>query len=249
MRYKALMLDLDGTTVPNRRDGMPSKKVTDAILKASKVLHVGLASSRPVFLMRDIVDYLNLSGPSIANGGAQVIDFSLKKTYYRQPIESKDILPVYKIAQRFKVSLIADSDYEEIKIIGDTPSEDILGMFISAVDSSTIEKLCKEIDLIPTLSSHITPSWTHDKFNLSISHIRATKQHGIFEVSKILKINTREIIGVGDGGNDLPLLMACGLKVAMGNAAEDIKQIADYIAPSIDEDGVADVIEKFIIKA
>jgi hydroxymethylpyrimidine pyrophosphatase-like HAD family hydrolase len=55
------------------------------------------------------------------------------------------------------------------------------------------------------------------------------------------------MIGVGDGYNDFPLLEACGLKVAMGNALEDLKGIADYIAPSVDEDGVANVIEKFIL--
>ncbi|HXS15232.1 MAG TPA: HAD hydrolase family protein, partial [Candidatus Saccharimonadales bacterium] len=62
-------------------------------------------------------------------------------------------------------------------------------------------------------------------------------------------ISTEEIIGIGDGHNDFPLLMACGLKVAMGNAVDDLKAIADYIAPSVDEDGVADVIEKFILNA
>lgn len=41
--------------------------------------------------------------------------------------------------------------------------------------------------------------------------------------------------------------MACGLKVAMGSAVEDLKAIADYIAPSVDEDGVVDVIQKFIL--
>lgn len=41
--------------------------------------------------------------------------------------------------------------------------------------------------------------------------------------------------------------MACGLKVAMGNATEDLKAIADYIAPSVDDDGVVDVIAKFIL--
>ena len=62
-----------------------------------------------------------------------------------------------------------------------------------------------------------------------------------------VRIEQYEIIGVGDGYNDFPLLMACGLKVAMGNATEDLKEIADYIAPTVDEDGVADVIEKFVL--
>lgn len=41
--------------------------------------------------------------------------------------------------------------------------------------------------------------------------------------------------------------MACGLRVAMGNAVDDLKAIADYIAPSVDDDGLAEVIEKFIL--
>ena len=63
----------------------------------------------------------------------------------------------------------------------------------------------------------------------------------------MLNIKTDEIIGIGDGYNDFPLLMACGLKVAMGNAVEELKAIADYIAPSVEEDGVVDVINKFVV--
>ena len=68
-------------------------------------------------------------------------------------------------------------------------------------------------------------------------------------VANLLKIKTTEIIGVGDGYNDFPMLLACGLKVAMDNANDDLKAIADYIAPSVDDDGVADVIEKYILNA
>jgi len=66
-------------------------------------------------------------------------------------------------------------------------------------------------------------------------------------VAEILGIKTDEIIAVGDGYNDFPFLMACGLKVAMGNAVPELKAIADYIAPSVDEDGIVDVIERFIL--
>ena len=46
----------------------------------------------------------------------------------------------------------------------------------------------------------------------------------------------------------MPLLMACGLKVAMGNGVPELKEIADYVAPSVDEDGISDVIEKFVLR-
>ena len=59
-------------------------------------------------------------------------------------------------------------------------------------------------------------------------------------------IETHEIISIGDSYNDFPLLMASGLRVAMGNAFSDLKEIAHYIAPSVQQDGVADVIQKFV---
>lgn len=246
-RYKALMIDVDGTLVPNEREGMPSEKVVAAIAEASKLLRVGIATSRPIFLVQHIIDHLKLSGPSIINGGGQVIDIGSKKVFYREPIEKKDVSKTHQITKRHNVLLRLDTDEEEIPATDKLDTGDILGMFIPALDLLSVEKLRKEIDATPTLSTHVAPSWTKGKWTISVSHAKATKQHAIFEIAKVLGITTDEIIGVGDGGNDFPLLMACGFKVAMGNAVPDLKAIADYIAPSVEEDGVADVIQKFVL--
>jgi hydroxymethylpyrimidine pyrophosphatase-like HAD family hydrolase len=114
--------------------------------------------------------------------------------------------------------------------------------------SPDLEKIIlDEFSSIPTLATHKIPHPENNKIFIDITHARATKQLGVFELAKILDIETHEIIGVGDGHNDFPMLMACGLKVAMGNAVDDLKAIADYIAPTVDNDGVADVIEKFVL--
>ena len=83
--------------------------------------------------------------------------------------------------------------------------------------------------------------------SIHVTGSEASKLHGIVEVARILNIKTEEIIGVGDGYNDFPLLLACGLKVAMGNAIPELKAIADFIAPTVEEDGVAVVLEKFVL--
>jgi hypothetical protein len=82
--------------------------------------------------------------------------------------------------------------------------------------------------------------------SINITDALASKLHGVVEVARMLHIKTEDIIGVGDGYVDFPLLMACGLKIAMGNAVPELKAIADFIAPTVDEDGVAVVIDKFI---
>jgi hydroxymethylpyrimidine pyrophosphatase-like HAD family hydrolase len=53
---------------------------------------------------------------------------------------------------------------------------------------------------------------------------------------------------VGDSDNDIPMLQAAGLGVAMGNANERVKAVADWIAPSLDEDGVAATIQQWVLQ-
>jgi len=80
-----------------------------------------------------------------------------------------------------------------------------------------------------------------------ISSGEATKQHAVLKFAELVKISTKEIIGVGDHYNDFPLLIACGFKVAMGNAVPELKEIADYVAPTVEEDGLALVLNKFML--
>lgn len=247
-KYKALILDVDGTIVPNKKDGMPSENVAKAITKASKKIHVGIATSRPLFLLTHILKHLKLSGPTIINGGAQIIDFPSQKIIYEQTINKKNALEICKILKEMKVKFFIQDNGKDTPFSNSYISNKPFNIVVYGVKKSiTIDNINKKISNIPSIVSHMVASWTPGEFCLVIGPASATKQHAILQIAKILKIKTHEIIGVGDGYNDFPLLMACGLKVAMGNAVKDLKEIADYIAPSVDEDGVADVIEKFVL--
>lgn len=247
MQYKALMLDLDGTVIPNRKDGMPSIKVAQAINKAAKLLHVGIATSRPYFIAAHILDRLQLSGPSILHGGAQIMDATSRQIIRQKFIQKEDVQAIYQITKKFKLKVEIDLETKSIAMPIDWQSRDLLGAFVADVNLDVIDRFVLELSQISSLAAHKIPGWKKGTIGVSISHALATKQHGILEVAKLLNIQPQEIIGVGDGYNDFPLLMACGLKVAMGNAVDEIKAIADYIAPSVEDDGVAKVIEKFIL--
>ena len=246
-KYKALIVDVDGTLIPNKRDGMPSQRVTEAIAKASKLIHIGVATSRPYFMLSHIFDHLKLSGPSIINGGAQIIDSKSQKSLWGKTIDAQDFHTVKRILKDINISFfVRDGDKDITDLTTYTPRK----LFcIGALELSpkTANYVIDKVSHIPTIAVHKVPDWKKGKYSIIISHVYATKQHGILEIAKILDINIHEIIAVGDGGNDMPLLMACGLKVAMGNAVGDLKAIADYIAPPVEEDGVADVIEKFVL--
>lgn len=247
-KYKALMLDLDGTTIPNDLYGRPSERVKEAITKAQKKIHIGVATSRPYFHLNGLTDELKLSGPSIIHGGAQVMNFTTGKIYLELPIAKEDMQKLFIIAKQMNLPLLVDGEKDSEPATEENTNQPKLGAIVFGIKSEKkADAFCKALLDIPHVSTHKIVSWKKGCIDVGISHANATKQHAILEIAKILGIETHEIIGVGDGYNDFPLLMACGLKVAMGNAVPELKAIADYVAPSVDDDGVAAIIEKFVL--
>lgn len=247
MKYKALIVDIDGTLAPSKEKTLPSKKVRDAIFKAKDHIHIGIATGRPLFLIEDIVKHLDLSGPSIINDGAMVIDLNTRTLLYERLIPEKELFDAITILKKYDIPFSVHDDHKDILHDHTYRMNRPVSIFTYGVELDRAHSAFEELTNIPTI--HVTKyvSWHNGLTGILVSHTEATKQHGIFEAAKALNISTSEIIGVGDGYNDFPLLMACGLKVAMGNAVDDLKAIADYIAPDVKDDGVADVIEKFVL--
>lgn len=247
MQYKALICDVDGTLIPNRENAVLSEKVKQAIAKASKRIYVGLATTRSLFLLPHIVRELQLSGPSVINAGAEIVDLSTEKIFIEHLLPKEVLAFLLQRLECFDLAIRLDDGKREMPYDRTKTYERIMKVFTTAVSEEVTARLIAETQHITKIVSHKVPSWDGGKFDVFFTNSQATKQHGILEVAKLLGISTNEIIGIGDGHNDFPFLMACGLKVAMGNAVEDLKAIADYVAPSAEEDGVADVIQKFVL--
>lgn len=247
-KYKALLFDVDGTLIENKRDGFPTKRVTEAVNKASSLIHIGVASSRPLFMLSHIFEHLKLSGPSIINGGSQIVDIGTKKILWEKVIGKDDFYLVREILNKEKINFFVHDNDKDYNYNSSYILKKPLNFGVFELEEKLADYLIGKLTKIPNIAAHKVPAWVEKKVNIIVSHGLATKQHAILEVAKILNIETRDIIGVGDGDNDFPLLMACGLKVAMGNATKNLKEIADYIAPTVEEDGVAHIIEKFILK-
>lgn len=83
---------------------------------------------------------------------------------------------------------------------------------------------------------------------LEILPIGASKGAGVRLVLEKMGISPERCLALGDGENDVEMLRLCGLSVAMGNAVSKTKDVADVIAPSNDEHGVAYAIEKYVLQ-
>lgn len=247
-QYKALMIDVDGTLIPNKQDGLPSERVKAAIKRANQYIHIGVATSRSVSELKNIFDQVNFSGPSITSTGAQIIDPQTKKILKEHLLNKEDFPLILKILQKHQVEILINENGIVQPLTDSYRPYKLFNLVAVEIDPAIADEITTELSRVSTISIHRTVAWVPGKNDLIIAHAQVSKQHGILEVAQILGIETSEIIGIGDGYNDFPLLMACGLKVAMGNAVPQLKEIADYIAPDVKHDGVADVIEKFVLQ-
>jgi len=110
---------------------------------------------------------------------------------------------------------------------------------ISSKKISALKQEMHELKDIEVVSS--------SKYNIEITAKFVSKGKAVEALANYYKIRREEIITIGDSENDLSMIEYGGLGVAMGNAKDEIKRRADYITDTNDNDGVAKVINKFIL--
>lgn len=248
MKYRALILDLDGTVIPSGLDSVPSLAVTDAIAKAKNKIHICIATGRPLFLAKPIIDHLELSGPCVLNNGTQIYDPQGNEILKEYPLKRSSLPKILDVFRRHKKDIRVFDGKKDLNLNPRAYPDIVFSVYLSSVTAKVADKITDELGLISGITVHKMESWEKKgDHSLEVTSDQATKLHGIVEVTKILNVKKEEVIGVGDSYNDFPLLMASGLKIAMGNAISDLKAIADFIAPPVEEDGVATVIEKFVL--
>ncbi|MCL5676272.1 MAG: Cof-type HAD-IIB family hydrolase [Patescibacteria group bacterium] len=268
--YKALILDVDGTLIGHEYTISP--RVKNAIFSVKDKVPVSLCTGRCFDRIHKYVNELELTSMQMCDDGGEIYDPLNHKPVYQKIIDLKTakeiILEIKKNKWHYVVSY--NSEYYV-----DKPymSEEILRKYKFAVEKEmpnlnnvknpkftkititgvTSERQKKVEEVLQPFSEkvhfiaaayglkRVTPFYAVD-----ITEKSATKLTVLEEYARLNNIDLSQTIVIGDGYNDFPLLMAGGLKVAMGNAPDDLKKIADYVAPSVEQDGVAEVIEKFL---
>lgn len=267
--YKLIALDIDGTVL--REDKSLSNGVKEAIAKAAaKGIKVVITTGRPIKGISKILNQLNLRSEGDYaigyNGGV------IQKTH-NEEVTSQILMPedsfelLYRLSLDLNVHIQALTSKEVITPNKDISHYTVIEAYISEIplfyktpeEIMEIKKFNKImlVDHPEVLEEAIKnlPDWIYEKFNvvkstpyfLEILPKEVSKGEGLKMLADSLGIKQEEIIAVGDADNDLDMIKYAGLGVAMGNAFENVKEIADYITKSNEEDGVAHVINKFIL--
>lgn len=259
--YKLIVSDFDWTLAGADMTSTP--KVAKAIQAwQEKGNMFSIATGRQFLMIKKECERLSLRNPVVVRGGAEIVDPITGNMLLQHMIE-KDVVSellaelrkgTYKIAIEKDSAIYTDfyfdprlKDiiiYKELEefVLQDVPKVLVL---MPTSEPETAAHTMHEITIkFPQL--HITQVKLRSGIGWDITSANATKHMGVLELIKILGLKKEQVVGVGDGYNDFPLLEACGFKVAMGNAVEELKEIADIVVPSFENDGIAFLIEKLM---
>lgn len=247
MQYRAIIVDVDGTSVPNAVDATPTPRVLHAIRKAQQKVHVCACTSRPIFIAQNVIRALEIKDLCGINDATQIYDAKKEKIIKTFSLSQKAAKAVRAFFRKKKIRFMVNAGKIEKYDDGSDFPDDLCSLCVPEVPIEKAMKLKEELTHIPDIAVQTPPSYKKGNVWVSVTSATATKLHSVLEITKRIGVDPKDTIGIGDGYNDYPLLSACGLKIAMGNAVPELKAIADFIAPTVEEDGVAVVIEKFIL--
>lgn len=265
--YKLIALDMDGTLL--REDKTISKETLRAIQKAkARGVKVVLSTGRPIAGIDRYLNELDLKREgdyAIAYNGALVQNTKTRETIAQTLMTLEDVSYLYALSKKLNVNihLLTKNScitpkwntYSQLeKDINEIPLE--IADFNNLDANTTIVKIMM-VDEPEVLSEAIAklPKEVYEKYSvlrsapyfLEFLDKKVNKGYGVELLAKKLGIKSEEVICIGDAGNDIHMIQFAGLGVAMGNAFPEVKEIADYITLSNEENGVAHVIDKFVL--
>ncbi|KLT67814.1 Cof-type HAD-IIB family hydrolase [Flavobacterium sp. ABG] len=266
MQYKMLVLDMDDTLLTD--DHKISDLNKKVILEAqAKGVYVVLASGRPTSAMTAYAKELELdlnNSYIISFNGAIISTVKDDVILFEQTLTQKQIHELYDYSVKMKTHIITyldgeiisetDSEFIEIeKVITGMPHRKV-SSFKEAVDRSAVKCiLLAEPSYLKEVEQDLKEAMPHLSISMSKPFFLEAAQYGIDKAASIkilaerLKIQQSEIIAVGNAGNDLSMIEYAGLGVWVDNVTPELRDRADIIVASNNNDGVAEVVQRYIL--
>jgi len=266
MKYKIITLDIDGTLASSEHKILPETR--DALIAAQeKGLKVVLASGRPTPGMLHLAKELKLEefgGFILSYNGGRITNMKTGEVVHEVFLSPEEAHEVYDLAKESKVNIMAydgddiitenEDQYSQLESHINTMPLRLTDDFKKAVVNHTIKTLTTGD---PNVLVEVEKKYIErfgDRFSIcrSMPFFLEVMPQGINKALSLgrllnkLELTPADMVACGDGFNDIEMIKYAGLGVAMGNAVDEVKAVADYVTKSNDDNGIVEVIEKFI---
>ena len=269
-RYKLLVVDIDGTLLNKNGDIAAEDK--KALAKAvDSGIQVSLSTGRVVQASLRFINQLSLDGYHMFFDGALVYNPTRGEEVYVEPISEELVRQMIDFAHLVGVDIdlySATHFFAERETWATDIRRNFFRLEPTIVDFnkvwqkeriikggivvSSAEEKNKANDFYLHFENSLSFSWTTTPAYPDIDFINVvaydvSKGKALKALASFLGIPLTEVIAIGDGVNDIPLLSSVGLAIAMENAPDELKAVADYITVDVDHNGVAAAISKFLL--
>ncbi|SFS47750.1 Cof-type HAD-IIB family hydrolase [Paenibacillus sp. BC26] len=263
--YKLIAIDIDDTLLTDECTVTPGTK--EALTAAmEKGVFVTLATGRMFPSAKKIAHQIELNVPIITYQGSSVKTLLDEQVLYERyvPQNAAELLMQYCEEHNIHVQLYTDDviyvkednqkarDYSKLANIPFVVEPDLKSLIkrptakmLMIDDPARLDQVAADLAPLIGNQAHITKSKPHF---LEVTHKEGTKGHAIAFMAEHIGCSLDEVIAIGDSWNDHEMIETAGLGVAMGNAVQKLKDIAQYVTKSNNDEGVRHVIEKFILQ-
>ncbi|MEA4913293.1 MAG: Cof-type HAD-IIB family hydrolase [Christensenella sp.] len=264
MSIKLIALDIDGTLINHM--GEISQRNQNAIRRAREEgIAVVLATGRGRIATRPIWKELDLHGPSIQYGGAMIADIDSERALVLHEMDPNIIREVLTFAKEVDISAQIYIDDAVITEKTNERAEQYVARhklpFIIDPDirKKTFHNVPKVLAFAPIDRQDVLFAQFKERFAgiaqisrsspgfIEINNIGITKATALEELSSMLRIPQEQTAAIGDNFLDQEMIEWAGLGACVADGAEAVKTVADLIVPACDEDGVAVLIEQYIL--
>lgn len=267
MKRKVLILDIDGTLTNSQKEITP--KTLEALLKLQEAGHtIVLASGRPTHGIKKVSDLLQLEkfgGYILCFNGARIVNVKTKEVVFQQCFPKECIAPLYEYAVEHDMGLVT---YQDNKVITGTRIDEYME-FEARLNLMELEKVDDFVNYVDfdinkclfTAKEDVAPNYEKElaqKYDGVLSVYRSEsffveamplgvdKAASLDRLFEIIGVDKADTVACGDGFNDMSMIEYAGVGVAMANAKDEVKAIADVVTEkSNDEDGLLEVVEKY----
>ena len=249
-RY-ALFFDIDGTLVSFNTHEIPPSTILALTQAKANGSRVYIATGRPPIIITNLGAIEHLIDGYITTNGA--LCFVGDKLVACQPIPKDDVMTCINDSKEKGYSLIVVGR-KDVAVLD--PKGDVDRIFRQMLAVKNLDKASPldivlqqdilqltpffpqeyEPELMARMSKCVSGRW-HPEFT-DITANGADKGKGILAMAKHEGFNPNHTIAFGDGGNDTSMILLAGIGVAMGNAIDELKQQADYVTTTVDDDGI-----------
>ena len=268
--YSIIALDLDGTLTNSEKNITP--RTFDALMKAQREgVRLVLASGRPTFGIAALANQLQLAdygGYVLSYNGGRIIDWCEKTVIFSQVVDQKLVPILYDFAEKAQLPIVTylpeailasknEGEYlaEEARINGMpvVVAQNFVEEAMQIAGGSTKFLLPGEPELLIQLESEMKAALSEQMevfrsapFFLELPPKGIDKAQSLQRLLTHLGLERESLMAFGDGFNDLSMIQFAGQGVAMANAVEEVKSIADFVTTSNEEDGITHALEQLL---